>query len=242
MGLCMCFIHSPAEFYRNIHVRGPAWVCVCLCFIQSPAGLYRNIYVRGLAWLSTLQEETVNQLVAHWNQGLEKTKQLVQEQNEALHQRHAAGQLSAPALAKALQPIPQELKPPGSKWARSFIRNFGWSLLSGNSEQASLPMNHPDMQLFRDYYETMVTKDGIHKWLVLNFDQLWRCAYSCSGKMAWKPRGNVTKRGRKVKAPKTLDKKRHAIRNARKSLTVPSMKWTFSNLPTNKYLSYQHLC
>ncbi|CAL1164996.1 unnamed protein product [Cladocopium goreaui] len=121
--------------------------------------------------------------------------------------------------------MPSEVEKPNQKWCRNFVKNFGWSLLSPSMEQASLPFDHPDMKLYRDNYKKMITTGQVHPYLVLNFDQVWRCAFSWSGRMHWKPRENVGKRSKKVKTPKTLDKKRHAVRGARKSVTALTSSW-----------------
>ena len=144
---------------------------------------------------------------------------MVEEQNNEFRQQHERGELSAKALAKALLAMPTALKKPTYKWCRAFSKNFGWSLLSSSTEQASLPMNHPDMILYRQRYEAMLAS-GVHPHMVINFDQVWRCAFQWDGKMQWKPRANIGRRGRKVRNPKVLDKKRHAVRGARKSVTV----------------------
>ena len=79
------------------------------------------------------------------------------------------------------------------------------------------------MKMYREHYQDLL-KDGVRPYMVLNFDQLWRCAFSWDGKMQWKERGSIGKRGRKRRAPRQLDKKRHAVRGARKSITVARFK------------------
>ena len=100
---------------------------------------------------------------------------------------------------------------PDQRWCRGFSRRYCWGLLSASTDQASLPFHHPDMQLYKHLYQKMI-QQGVHPHLVLNFDQVWRCAFNWTGKMRWKKRANVGKRSKKVKAPQTLDKKRHAVR------------------------------
>ena len=157
----------------------------------------------------------------NWNGGLETARSLVAQQNDEIRAKHQRGEISAKTLAQTLSPMPSEVEKPNQKWCRNFVKNFGWSLLSPSMEQASLPFDHPDMKLYRDNYKKMITTGQVHPYLVLNFDQVWRCAFSWSGLMHWKPRENVGKRSKKVKTPKTLDKKRHAVRGARKSVTAP---------------------
>eukprot|EP00438_Fugacium_kawagutii_P029588 Skav213420 [mRNA] locus=scaffold38:167382:172740:- [translate_table: standard] len=113
---------------------------------------------------------------------------------------------------------------PSTAWVYNFLKRFGWSLLSSSSEQASLGYNHPDMKLYRQHVENMIA-EGVHQHLILNFDQVWRCAFQWNGKMHWKARDLVGKPSSKTKAPKKLDKKRHAVRGARESLTDDENEW-----------------
>ena len=129
------------------------------------------------------------------------------------------GKLSVKDLANSLLPTPAKVEMVGEKWCRYFIERFGWSLLSVSSQQACLPYNHADMKMYRDHFRDMIDS-GVHKYLVLNFDQVWRCAFSWCGKLQYKPRELVGKIGRKRPVHKTIDKKRHAVRGARRSLTV----------------------
>lgn len=155
----------------------------------------------------------------------------VKKHNDHYQALYDKGELSADGLRQALAPMPEKLKPPSNQWCRAFSERFGWSLLSSSSEQASLPFDSPDMELSRKQFSDMI-KGGVHPALVLNFDQVWRCAYSCSAKMFWKAKQNVGRREAKKAPPKSLDKKHHAVRGARKSLTVP---WNHFRYLTAKY-------
>ena len=148
---------------------------------------------------------------------------MVEEQNSQLKQKHDAGELSAEALVKALAPLPEPVKQPTEKWCRNFSKRFGWHLLSPSTEQASLPYDHPDMVQYRQRYQDLV-RSGVHPDLVLNFDQILRSAFSWVGRLHWKPRKKVGMFSKKSQVPKRLDKKRHAVRGARKSLTVPRLQ------------------
>lgn len=155
-----------------------------------------------------------------WNSAVDQSREMVEMQNKQLKEKHDAGELSAEALVQALEALPEALKKPDEKWCRNFSKRFGWHLLSPSTEQASLPYDHPDMQQYRQRYQEMV-RSGVNPDLILNFDQVWRTAFSWSGRLQWKPRGKVGMVAKKGKVPKRLDKKRHAVRGARKSLTVP---------------------
>ena len=190
--------------------------------------------------LQCSKERTARHLVENWNEGLKESVKLVKEQNENFRAMHERKEISTSALCSALLPEPTPVPMPDQNWCRKFSQQFGWSLLSGSSEQASLPYSHPDMQLFRHTFQSMLAS-GVNKHLVLNFDQLWRCAFNVTGKLRWKPRVNVGKRSAKTKAPKRLDKKRHAVRSARRSLTATCAQLVRGGADGSS-LVYQHLC
>lgn len=162
-------------------------------------------------------------MIGKWNEGLQEAKNAVDKNNNDLIQMHKEKKITAADVAKRRLNHPTKVEEVNELWARNFMKRFGWSLLSSSSEQASLPYNHVDMEMYRQHYKHMLSQ-GVHNHLVLNFDQVWRCAFSWTGKMHWKPRSKVGKMGKKTKIPKQLDKKRHAVRGARKSLTVPRCK------------------
>ena len=183
------------------------------------SGAFPTSMLRGFR----TQDQTLATLIEHWNSGLEERQRIVREQNEALKAKHAAHQLSARALSEGLMKIPEKVEVPGKKWRTQFLRSFGWSLISSSTEQASLPYHHPDMEAYRNHYASMISS-GVHKHLVLNLDQVWRCAFQFGGKMLFKPRGQVGKRCKTRSVKKTVDKKHHAVRGARRSLTAPRIE------------------
>lgn len=169
---------------------------------------------------SLAQDETLGILVDQWNLALDEAKTLVEEQNKSLKEQYHKGEIGHRTLLEGLEDPPRPLQKPSLPWVYNFLRRFGWSLLSSSSEQASLGYSHPDMKLYRQHVEKMMG-EGVHPHLILNFDQVWRCAFQWNGKMHWKARDLVGKTCSKSRVPKKLDKKRHAVRGARKSLTVP---------------------
>ena len=169
------------------------------------------------------QETTANVMIRKWNEGLQEARDAVEKYNNELIQMHKEKKITARDVAKRRLKYPTKVDEVSERWGRTFMKRFGWSLLSSSQEQASLPYDHADMEMYRQHYKHMLSQ-GVHKHLVLNFDQVWRCAFSWNGKMHWKPRTKVGKTGKKTKTPKQLDKKRHAVRGARKSLTVPRCK------------------
>lgn len=143
----------------------------------------------------------------------------VEEHNAKILKSKEEGKLTVKGFEQSLLPVPAQVINVGEKWCRDYIDRFGWSLLSVSSQQACLPYNHAEMKMFRDHFRDMVDS-GVERYLILNFDQVWRCAFSWSGKLQYKPRELVGKRGSKRQVDKRVDKKRHAVRGARRSLTV----------------------
>ena len=143
----------------------------------------------------------------------------MEEHNATILKQKEDGKITVKDLTQSMLPVPVRVSNIGEKWRRDFIDRFGWSLLSVSSQQACLPYNHAEMKMFRDHFRDMVNS-GVEKHLILNFDQVWRCAFSWNGKLQFKPRELVGKRGSKRQLDKRIDKKRHAVRGARRSLTV----------------------
>ena len=124
-------------------------------------------------------------MVQDWNTCHEEAKSLVEEQNQQLIAQRERGELTATALFEGLQRAPEKVPIPTRRWCQKFRTNYGWSLLSrGGDTQAFLPYSHPDMAASRDAMAEMLA-DGVHEALVLNFDQVWRCAFFQAAICRW---------------------------------------------------------
>ena len=67
----------------------------------------------------------------------------------------------------------------------------------------------------------------MHKFLILNYDQLWRNCWQMSRyKLCFKNRSGAGKRVRKVAAGMRADKKIHSVRGSRRSITVPCLPYS----------------
>lgn len=180
-------------------------VCVCVHFSVS---------------ISSIQDVTIASLVVDWNASLEKNQEIVSASNEELKQQLDNGTISAQAYLKGLRPVPEKLKPPSVGWSRWFLRVWGWSLLSRQSDaQASLAYDSFDMQQARAKVDSLTKEKGVHPALIINYDQLWRASWQFGGKLMWKARSGIGKRLPRKKAPKRCEKKLHAVKGARRSVT-----------------------
>lgn len=167
---------------------------------------------------------TIEGLVRDWNKNIPNMAQAVKQSNQVLLDEMESGQLEAEAVIKAWMPTPSELPLPGSRWARWFLKEWGWSWLSRASDtQSWLPYSHPDMKAQRERLKTLLVSGRVHPALVLNFDQLWRSCYQFGGTLLYKERKRVGSKSKRCKAPKKSDKKLHMVKGARKGITEPQM-------------------
>ena len=169
------------------------------------------------------EETTINSLIDDWNASMEQNIKIIQDENMKLQQDYDAKKISPHEFLAGWQPLPQALNHPGSEWSKWFLRNWGWSLLSRQSDaQASLPYDHPDMVQARAQVAELSTRT--HGALIINFDQLWRASWQFGGKLLYKGREDTGKRVQRKRAPKRIEKKLHCVKGARRSITVPQFE------------------
>lgn len=110
-------------------------------------------------------------------------------------------------------------------WIRWWRAQFGWSLLTRSGDDLQwLPYGHPDMQQSRKETLDLIDNQGVHKFLILNYDQVWRNAWSMSKhKLHYKDRAKVGSRCGKARPGQREDKKIHSIKGNRRSITVPKL-------------------
>ena len=176
-------------------------------------------------WFTNLdaQEATVISLIDDWNEGVKITKKQVDDHNKQILEDAAAGTISAEAALKGLLGPPERLVHPTTSWCRHFLKNYGYSLLSkGCDSQAWLPYSHPSMKAARDYVRDLL-QHHVHGGLMLNYDQVWRVAFTWGGKLLWKERDQVGQRAKKRRIDPKEDKKLHHIKGSRRSITVSWM-------------------
>ena len=118
--------------------------------------------------------------------------------------------------------IPREISRPGVGWAKWWKESFGWSLLTRRGDdQQWLPYHHPDMAQSREATSALVQEDDVHKFMILNFDQIWRSSWSMEHhKLHYKDRRAAGCRMKKKKIPHREAKKVHAVKGSRRSMTV----------------------
>ncbi|CAK9011053.1 Uncharacterized protein (Fragment) [Durusdinium trenchii] len=170
---------------------------------------------------------TIQNLVQDWNKNIANAIDKVKAHNQMLSQEMDAGRLSPQTVMQQWLPVPTLVQQPSVQWARWFLKEFGWSLLArGDGSQGWLAYNHCDMVATRAKVEGLISKRGCHPALILNYDQLWRSCYQWGGRLLYKHRKNKGMRAKKKRAPKTMGKKHHAVKGARRGITAITSTWS----------------
>ena len=144
----------------------------------------------------------------------------MEKHNKKILEKVDSKELAPFAALRGLLPVPKRVPNPSLSWCRRFLSNYGYSLLtSGSSAQAWLPYHHPDMLASREHLKQMLA-ESVHPALVINYDQVWRTAFTFGGKLVWKPREEAGKRSKRKKLSQRDDKKHHYIKGSRRSITV----------------------
>lgn len=115
--------------------------------------------------------------------------------------RRQAGDIFEEAVLASYLPIPRLVSPPGAQWAKWWKEAFGWSLLTRRGDdQHWLPYQHPDMVQSRSATQALIDEENVHKFLILNFDQIWRSSWSMENhKLHYKSHYRGGARGKKTK-------------------------------------------
>lgn len=168
------------------------------------------------------QAQTMNSLIDDWNQALDSTVALVDEHNKNIAEAYRNDKLLPEAMLDAIVDKPQKISYPGHSWLRWWKSQWGWTLLSRAADSQSwLPYHHNDMQQARDTVADLMQSKGVHPNLILNYDQIWRNAFTADkAPLMHKERSGMGRKTAKKKIPAHGDKKIHSIRGARRSITV----------------------
>ncbi|CAK9082770.1 unnamed protein product [Durusdinium trenchii] len=171
-------------------------------------------------------EETIGSLVSDWNHALEETTSKVKAWNAELMSWFEQGQMSAEAVLAGFEPVPKLLQKPTSQWCRMWKRKWGWSTLTRSHEDGqSLGFDHPDMACSRVAFHSLFSDHQVDPRLVLNYDQLWRNAWSTSKfKVSYKHRLFAGATGEREAVEPRVSKKINQPKGARRSITVAGHK------------------
>lgn len=159
-------------------------------------------------------------LLNDWNSSTEDRAVAVQKWNQSIEQDYKDGKISAEAVIAGILPVPEKIKPPTPAWVRWWKASWGWSMLSRSGDtQGWLPFAHEDMCRSREQTRQLLA-EGCHKFLCLNYDQLWRSAWNMGQhRLCFKDRQFKGKRVAKRKVTAHADKKVHHVKGSRRSIT-----------------------
>ena len=164
----------------------------------------------------------MNSLIDDWNAAIEPMTCVIKEHNEQIQRDYEQNKLHPETVLSALLPLPKKVKYPSSAWLRWWKGAWGWTLLARSAdEQSWLPYGHPDMEQARSETRKLFSEHNVHPFLLLNYDQVWRNAWSLQKvPLMFKRRSQAGTRAQIQKRDPRMDKKIHAIKGARRSLTV----------------------
>ena len=191
-------------------------ICIGIWRFHETLNIAAGCHVGFFSRLSNiLQETTIAGLVEDWNAGVPAAQAAVKEHNDrVLAQVEDGSRTAQHALSLAL-PHPRPLSTTSRWWSGWFLRKWGWSMLARGSEtQVSLPFEAEEMRTARQAYKELIEAQQVHPALILNYDQLWRCAWHSDSRLLYKS-GKAGTRSIKKKAPARANKKLHAVRHAR---------------------------
>eukprot|EP00438_Fugacium_kawagutii_P021030 Skav205788 [mRNA] locus=scaffold340:197261:201341:+ [translate_table: standard] len=165
---------------------------------------------------------TLRSLIEDWNSALEARQSAVKAWNAELLAKYQAGEMLPETLLKSWEPEPQAFSTPSESWIRQWKASFGWSTLTrGGDEQAWLSYNSTEMEQARNQINSLFTSKNVHKFLCLNYDQLWRNSWGLSKhKLCYKHRRGAGRKVLKTAIGMKTDKKVHAVKGARQSVTA----------------------
>lgn len=120
---------------------------------------------------------TVRRIARHYNKGLDDAIRRTDEFNTQTTQEMVAAGVSAKDIDKVL--IPRPLPCPENlsvRWCRRFLRAYNWRKVSRNTAGNYLEWSDPRLMAARNGVHDKIKEHGVHRYLVLNIDQVWRQA------------------------------------------------------------------
>ena len=162
-------------------------------------------------------------LISDWNSNLAEREKMVKDHNEEVSKRFKAGEIAAETAMSLLEPVPKKVKAPTEAWLRKWKQAYGWSMITRSGDDLQwLPFDHVDMQQSREETLKLLSHHAVHKYCILNYDQIWRSCYGLTKhKLNYKNREYAGHRTSKAKFGQRQDKKLNHVRGSRRSMTVP---------------------
>jgi hypothetical protein len=185
----------------------------------------------GLTHFSKVR--TANKLSAEYNLALPDAQAKIDDYNQKitaeLLETGAPKATVRAALLPAAKLSPTDLS---LKWGALFLKAFNWSKRATNTKGQFLAYDHPLMISSRKMVQESIN-DGVHPWLILNYDQVWRAAYKGMTYVYRKPLVEVGKRKVRGKMLKNKARKNGIkdprldhMAKARQSITMMTSSWS----------------
>lgn len=170
---------------------------------------------------------------------------MIQAFNDELRNKYENNAIQPQTLLDSYMPLAKHLSCPSESWLRMWKSCWGWSTLArGGDQQAWLPFSSPDMAAARRSIRGLFESKQVHRFLLLNYDQLWRCCFSAGKtRMCYKDRQGAGRRVIKKPPSMKVDKKMHSIKGGRQSVTVSldlqrltsTLTWNINGLLKENY-------
>lgn len=126
---------------------------------------------------------TVSRLAREYNKGLEDSKAEVQLHNEKMTSELMKVGANQETIDRCLLPTPVECPPLDGRWIRRFLQLMHWRKQPVNTAGTYLEWTDPRLVSSRKKLHEHLNQ-GVHKYLVLNCDQVWRQSLR-PGKTVW---------------------------------------------------------
>ena len=117
---------------------------------------------------------TASRLAEEYNKGLDKAVEKVQAHNAHVSQQLRDRGATKPMVERALVREPEESPVTfNARWCRRWMCLFDWRQKAVNTAGNFLEWSDPRLVAARARVQEHI-QNGVHKYLILNFDQVWR--------------------------------------------------------------------
>lgn len=123
--------------------------------------------------MSLAKVVTAQKLCDQYNAGLEEAREEAQKHNTAAIQDLVEVKAPLSTINRCMLQLPEPCPPIDARWCARFLHMFNWKKRSLNTQGNFLEWNDPRLQASRERLREHIA-GGVHRYLVLNLDQLWR--------------------------------------------------------------------
>ena len=124
--------------------------------------------------------ETMKVQAHRYNDKVRAANEIVGEFIASQRAKYQAGHITAEVYKDAYKGLQRPMDTqPKSLYGRAlnFVNDFGWKERKNNVPPGYLDLDDPKMVKWRYDYQNIRAMKKIHRKLILNYDQIWRCRY-----------------------------------------------------------------